>query len=187
MSHYSIALLGQHLTFQQRKCSGQNKTAFEILNQIWTEPSDDQETWLQGNQLHKSFQDLCIVIVVCLPGWSTFWSVSFVVILVKIVSLFFFFFFQSVMNKLHTVSVPYAVMKTCPLSWAQRVHTHKGSVHIELHDWLISSIFSTCKNEWGRWYLRTLKGILILFQFSFRQMLGDGDGMGLTIGVELWS
>ncbi|XP_013910451.1 PREDICTED: disco-interacting protein 2 homolog B-like [Thamnophis sirtalis] len=35
---------------------------------------------------------------------------------------------QSVMNKLHTVSVPYAVMKTCPLSWAQRVHTHKAKV-----------------------------------------------------------
>ncbi|XP_058027130.1 disco-interacting protein 2 homolog B isoform X4 [Ahaetulla prasina] len=34
----------------------------------------------------------------------------------------------SVMNKLHTVSVPYAVMKTCPLSWAQRVHTHKAKV-----------------------------------------------------------
>uniref|UniRef100_A0A670I9R8 Disco interacting B n=1 Tax=Podarcis muralis TaxID=64176 RepID=A0A670I9R8_PODMU len=34
----------------------------------------------------------------------------------------------SVMNKLHTVSVPYSVMKTCPLSWVQRVHTHKAKV-----------------------------------------------------------
>uniref|UniRef100_A0A7M4E5X9 Disco interacting B n=1 Tax=Crocodylus porosus TaxID=8502 RepID=A0A7M4E5X9_CROPO len=34
----------------------------------------------------------------------------------------------NVMNKLHTISVPYSVMKTCPLSWVQRVHTHKGSV-----------------------------------------------------------
>uniref|UniRef100_A0A8D2NJ90 Disco interacting B n=1 Tax=Zonotrichia albicollis TaxID=44394 RepID=A0A8D2NJ90_ZONAL len=28
----------------------------------------------------------------------------------------------NVMNKLHTISVPYSVMKTCPLSWVQRVH-----------------------------------------------------------------
>ncbi|KAL2293777.1 hypothetical protein Nmel_018840 [Mimus melanotis] len=34
----------------------------------------------------------------------------------------------NVMNKLHTISVPYSVMKTCPLSWVQRVHAHKGSV-----------------------------------------------------------
>ncbi|KAJ8359038.1 hypothetical protein SKAU_G00155630 [Synaphobranchus kaupii] len=34
----------------------------------------------------------------------------------------------SVMNRIHTVSVPYAVMKACPLSWAQRVHTHKARV-----------------------------------------------------------
>ncbi|XP_060620002.1 disco-interacting protein 2 homolog B isoform X2 [Anolis sagrei] len=34
----------------------------------------------------------------------------------------------SVMNKLHTISVPYSVMKTCPLSWVQRVHTHKAKV-----------------------------------------------------------
>lgn len=31
------------------------------------------------------------------------------------------------MSKMHTISVPYSVMKTCPLSWVQRVHTHKGS------------------------------------------------------------
>uniref|UniRef100_A0A8B9ICD7 Disco interacting B n=1 Tax=Anser brachyrhynchus TaxID=132585 RepID=A0A8B9ICD7_9AVES len=34
----------------------------------------------------------------------------------------------NVMNKLHTISVPYSVMKTCPLSWVQRVHTHKAKV-----------------------------------------------------------
>lgn len=37
------------------------------------------------------------------------------------------FAFQNVMNKMHTISVPYSVMKTCPLSWVQRVHAHKGS------------------------------------------------------------
>uniref|UniRef100_A0A8B9L9X2 Disco-interacting protein 2 homolog Bb n=1 Tax=Astyanax mexicanus TaxID=7994 RepID=A0A8B9L9X2_ASTMX len=35
---------------------------------------------------------------------------------------------NSVMNRIHTISVPYAVMKACPLSWVQRVHIHKGSV-----------------------------------------------------------
>uniref|UniRef100_A0A8C5NT04 Disco interacting protein 2 homolog B n=1 Tax=Junco hyemalis TaxID=40217 RepID=A0A8C5NT04_JUNHY len=34
----------------------------------------------------------------------------------------------NVMNKLHTISVPYSVMKTCPLSWVQRVHAHKGNL-----------------------------------------------------------
>uniref|UniRef100_A0A9J7ZPJ6 Disco-interacting protein 2 homolog Ba n=1 Tax=Cyprinus carpio carpio TaxID=630221 RepID=A0A9J7ZPJ6_CYPCA len=34
----------------------------------------------------------------------------------------------SVMNRIHTISVPYSVMKACPLSWVQRVHVHKGSV-----------------------------------------------------------
>lgn len=43
------------------------------------------------------------------------------------------FWFQSVMNKLHTISVPYSVMKICPLSWVQRVHTHKGTVGLERH------------------------------------------------------
>ncbi|KAB5583758.1 hypothetical protein PHYPO_G00099340, partial [Pangasianodon hypophthalmus] len=32
----------------------------------------------------------------------------------------------SVMNRIHTISVPYAVMKACPLSWVQRVHIHKA-------------------------------------------------------------
>lgn len=31
------------------------------------------------------------------------------------------------MNRIHTISVPYAVMKACPLSWVQRVHIHKGT------------------------------------------------------------
>uniref|UniRef100_A0A4W3HGZ0 Disco-interacting protein 2 homolog Bb n=1 Tax=Callorhinchus milii TaxID=7868 RepID=A0A4W3HGZ0_CALMI len=34
----------------------------------------------------------------------------------------------SVMNKMHTISVPYAVMKGCPLSWVQRVYSHKAKV-----------------------------------------------------------
>uniref|UniRef100_A0A671XV01 Disco-interacting protein 2 homolog B-A-like n=1 Tax=Sparus aurata TaxID=8175 RepID=A0A671XV01_SPAAU len=34
----------------------------------------------------------------------------------------------AVMNRIHTISVPYAVMKACPLSWVQRVHVNKGSV-----------------------------------------------------------
>lgn len=33
---------------------------------------------------------------------------------------------QAVMNRIHSISVPYAVMKACPLSWVQRVHVHKG-------------------------------------------------------------
>uniref|UniRef100_H0VKV4 Disco interacting B n=1 Tax=Cavia porcellus TaxID=10141 RepID=H0VKV4_CAVPO len=36
--------------------------------------------------------------------------------------------FSNVMNKMHTISVPYSVMKTCPLSWVQRVHAHKAKV-----------------------------------------------------------
>lgn len=36
--------------------------------------------------------------------------------------------FQAVMNRIHTISVPYAVMKACPLSWVQRVHIHKGKL-----------------------------------------------------------
>uniref|UniRef100_A0A8C5FQL1 Disco-interacting protein 2 homolog Ba n=1 Tax=Gadus morhua TaxID=8049 RepID=A0A8C5FQL1_GADMO len=34
----------------------------------------------------------------------------------------------SVMNRIHTISVPYAVMKACPMSWVQRVHIHKARV-----------------------------------------------------------
>ncbi|XP_035995367.1 disco-interacting protein 2 homolog B-A-like [Fundulus heteroclitus] len=34
----------------------------------------------------------------------------------------------SVMNRIHTIAVPYAVMKACPMSWVQRVHTHKARV-----------------------------------------------------------
>uniref|UniRef100_A0A671QPE2 Disco-interacting protein 2 homolog B-A n=1 Tax=Sinocyclocheilus anshuiensis TaxID=1608454 RepID=A0A671QPE2_9TELE len=34
----------------------------------------------------------------------------------------------SVMNRIHTISVPYSVMKACPLSWVQRVHVHKARV-----------------------------------------------------------
>ncbi|TRZ00032.1 hypothetical protein DNTS_033580 [Danionella cerebrum] len=34
----------------------------------------------------------------------------------------------SVMNRIHIISVPYAVMKACPLSWVQRVHAHKARV-----------------------------------------------------------
>uniref|UniRef100_A0A3Q3FWQ9 Disco-interacting protein 2 homolog Bb n=1 Tax=Labrus bergylta TaxID=56723 RepID=A0A3Q3FWQ9_9LABR len=34
----------------------------------------------------------------------------------------------AVMNRIHTISVPYAVMKACPLSWVQRVHINKARV-----------------------------------------------------------
>ncbi|XP_011620219.1 disco-interacting protein 2 homolog B-A isoform X1 [Takifugu rubripes] len=34
----------------------------------------------------------------------------------------------SVMNRIHTITVPYAVMKACPISWVQRVHIHKARV-----------------------------------------------------------
>ncbi|KTG42587.1 hypothetical protein cypCar_00003249 [Cyprinus carpio] len=34
----------------------------------------------------------------------------------------------SVMNRIHTISVSYSVMKACPLSWVQRVHVHKARV-----------------------------------------------------------
>lgn len=43
--------------------------------------------------------------------------------------LFAIVYFQAVMNRIHTISVPYAVMKACPLSWVQRVHIHKGELH----------------------------------------------------------
>ncbi|KAL4646145.1 hypothetical protein GN956_G9206 [Arapaima gigas] len=36
----------------------------------------------------------------------------------------------SVMNRMHTISVPYSVMKACPLSWVQRVNTHKARVAV---------------------------------------------------------
>ncbi|KAI4824474.1 hypothetical protein KUCAC02_012983 [Chaenocephalus aceratus] len=34
----------------------------------------------------------------------------------------------SVMNRIHTITVPYAVMKACPMSWVQRVHLHKARI-----------------------------------------------------------
>lgn len=34
------------------------------------------------------------------------------------------------MNRIHTITVPYAVMKACPMSWVQRVHIHKGSATV---------------------------------------------------------
>ncbi|XP_029450843.1 disco-interacting protein 2 homolog B isoform X2 [Rhinatrema bivittatum] len=36
----------------------------------------------------------------------------------------------NVMNKMHTISVPYSVMKACPLSWVQRVYAHKARVAV---------------------------------------------------------
>uniref|UniRef100_A0A4W5RCR8 Disco-interacting protein 2 homolog Ba n=1 Tax=Hucho hucho TaxID=62062 RepID=A0A4W5RCR8_9TELE len=36
----------------------------------------------------------------------------------------------SVMNRIHTITVPYAVMKACPMSWVQRVHIHKARVAV---------------------------------------------------------
>lgn len=52
-----------------------------------------------------------------------------------------FLVFQNVMNKMHTVSVPYSVMKTCPLSWVQRVHAHKGNLtHTHVNDETVGSM-----------------------------------------------
>uniref|UniRef100_A0A8D2NHF6 Disco interacting B n=1 Tax=Zonotrichia albicollis TaxID=44394 RepID=A0A8D2NHF6_ZONAL len=50
----------------------------------------------------------------------------------------------NVMNKLHTISVPYSVMKTCPLSWVQRVHAHKGNLG-GIHNFSLE--FSGSKSE----------------------------------------
>ncbi|OCT95820.1 disco-interacting protein 2 homolog B isoform X1 [Xenopus laevis] len=36
----------------------------------------------------------------------------------------------NVVNKMHTISVPYSVMKACPLSWVQRVHAIKARVAV---------------------------------------------------------
>ncbi|XP_075708036.1 disco-interacting protein 2 homolog B isoform X1 [Rhinoderma darwinii] len=36
----------------------------------------------------------------------------------------------NVVNKMHTISVPYSVMKACPLSWVQRVHANKARVAV---------------------------------------------------------
>nr|XP_033791975.1 disco-interacting protein 2 homolog B isoform X2 [Geotrypetes seraphini] len=36
----------------------------------------------------------------------------------------------NVMTKMHTISVPYSVMKACPLSWVQRVYAHKARVAV---------------------------------------------------------
>lgn len=33
---------------------------------------------------------------------------------------------QSVMNKMHVISIPYALMKVNPLSWIQKVCLYKG-------------------------------------------------------------
>ena len=38
----------------------------------------------------------------------------------------------SVMNRIHTITVPYAVMKACPMSWVQRVHIHKGKATVSI-------------------------------------------------------
>lgn len=40
---------------------------------------------------------------------------------------------QSIMNRIHTITVPYAVMKACPMSWVQRVHIHKGFTSLHCH------------------------------------------------------
>lgn len=47
-------------------------------------------------------------------------------IYVYLSQLFLLLCLQAVMNRIHTISVPYAVMKACPLSWVQRVHVQKG-------------------------------------------------------------
>ena len=36
---------------------------------------------------------------------------------------------QSVMNRMHVISIPYSLMKVNPLSWIQKVHTYKGKAY----------------------------------------------------------
>ncbi|MEE6471871.1 hypothetical protein FKM82_009403 [Ascaphus truei] len=36
----------------------------------------------------------------------------------------------TVVNKMNTISVPYSVMKACPLSWVQRVHANKARIAV---------------------------------------------------------
>lgn len=36
--------------------------------------------------------------------------------------------FQSVMNMMHVISIPYALMKVNPLSWIQKVCQYKGAL-----------------------------------------------------------
>lgn len=48
------------------------------------------------------------------------------------------------MNRIHTISVPYAVMKACPLSWVQRVHIHKGKLQLEQRQVKESDMCITC-------------------------------------------
>lgn len=45
------------------------------------------------------------------------------------------------MNRIHTISVPYAVMKACPLSWVQRVHIHKGKLSFTLRQSVLKNDF----------------------------------------------
>uniref|UniRef100_A0AAR2JWT0 DMAP1-binding domain-containing protein n=1 Tax=Pygocentrus nattereri TaxID=42514 RepID=A0AAR2JWT0_PYGNA len=38
--------------------------------------------------------------------------------------------FQSVMNRMHVISIPYSLMKVNPLSWIQKVHSYKARVAV---------------------------------------------------------
>jgi hypothetical protein len=46
----------------------------------------------------------------------------------------------SVMNRIHTITVPYAVMKACPMSWVQRVHIHKGKATVSFNFYIENCI-----------------------------------------------
>ena len=41
---------------------------------------------------------------------------------------------QSVMNRMHVISIPYSLMKVNPLSWIQKVHTYKGESESKSQD-----------------------------------------------------
>ena len=43
---------------------------------------------------------------------------------------------QSVMNMMHVISIPYALMKVNPLSWIQKVCQYKGNVNGPFTPWL---------------------------------------------------
>lgn len=57
-------------------------------------------------------------------------------------------FFQSVMNMMHVISIPYSLMKVNPLSWIQKVCQYKGAsagaFRCPVHSLLLSHGLTVC-------------------------------------------
>jgi hypothetical protein len=77
----------------------------------------------------RLFVCLRALVYVC---WFTFvcfvyvrWF-TFVCLCVLVYLCLFVVDWQSVMNRMHVISIPYSLMKVNPLSWIQKVHTYKG-------------------------------------------------------------